>query len=262
MAPYGLPTDQFDKYVKSVHGQALLEGQNKAAPNCASCHGSHGARPPALAHINLVCGRCHSNTEEAFHASVHRKPSEAGQMSPCVGCHQHHGIQRPTAARLTLVCGHCHGQKGEIRRLSRQLRAMLDSAQQSLEKGQAAVKLASEEGLEVSDLQSRLEEAHTHLLQAAVVQHTLLPYRVERETRAVEEISRDTAFTIQEVHERLRLRRLVLFPVWAFILFTIGLLALKRRRAERERLGLLHRPPGTAKQAGEGEASEGSDHET
>lgn len=235
MSPYGLPTDQLEKFVKSVHGQALLAGQNKAAPNCATCHGSHGAQPPDVAHLHHVCGRCHSHTEEAFNASVHRAAVAEGRMSPCVSCHQHHAIQRPTTALLTSACAHCHEQDEPVRRLSQQLRSMIEGAQKALDQGQAAVRSALEGGLEVSEWQSRLEEAHTYLLQAAVTQHTLLPYRVERETRAVEEIARDAELAIQEIRERLHLRRLALLPIWGYILFTVGLLALKRRRAERER---------------------------
>lgn len=235
MAPYNLPTNQLDQFVGSVHGQALLEGQNRAAPNCASCHGSHGARPPDVAHLDLVCGRCHGNMAEAFRASVHHRPAAAGRMSPCTGCHQHHAIQRPTSDLLTASCGRCHELHGKVRELSRQLRSMLDNARQDLEKSRAAVKAAAAAGLEVTELQFRLEEAHTHLLQAAVVQHTLIPYRVERETRAVESISRDTLLVVQEMQERLRLRRWLLLPVWSYLLFNLGLLALKRRRVERER---------------------------
>jgi hypothetical protein len=112
---------------------------------------------------------------------------------------------------------------------------MLDNAQRDLERSQEALKAAALKGLELSEWQSRLEEAHTHLLQAAVVQHTLIPYRVERETRAVESISRDTLLAIQEMQERLMLRRWALIPLWAYLLFTLSLLALKRRRVERER---------------------------
>ena len=39
MTPYGIPTDQYTLYTKSVHGVALLEKQDLRAPNCASCHG-------------------------------------------------------------------------------------------------------------------------------------------------------------------------------------------------------------------------------
>jgi len=48
MAPYDIPTNQFDLYKQSVHGHALLDNQDFRAPNCATCHGTHGAAPPAL----------------------------------------------------------------------------------------------------------------------------------------------------------------------------------------------------------------------
>ena len=46
MEPYGIPTNQFAIYQNSVHGKALLLNQDVRAPTCASCHGSHDAKPP------------------------------------------------------------------------------------------------------------------------------------------------------------------------------------------------------------------------
>ncbi|MDE3091042.1 MAG: ammonia-forming cytochrome c nitrite reductase subunit c552, partial [Chloroflexota bacterium] len=46
MKPYGIPTNQYDLYKKSVHGVALLQKQDPRAPSCATCHGTHGAAPP------------------------------------------------------------------------------------------------------------------------------------------------------------------------------------------------------------------------
>jgi hypothetical protein len=42
------PTNQFVEYQGSVHGQALLKRGDVSAPNCASCHGNHGAKPPQV----------------------------------------------------------------------------------------------------------------------------------------------------------------------------------------------------------------------
>ena len=42
MKPYKIPTDQYEKYAKSVHGIALLQKHDQGAPACNSCHGNHG----------------------------------------------------------------------------------------------------------------------------------------------------------------------------------------------------------------------------
>ena len=43
MKSYKIPTDQFEKFSKSVHGIALLQKNDVSAPACNSCHGNHGA---------------------------------------------------------------------------------------------------------------------------------------------------------------------------------------------------------------------------
>ena len=66
MANYKLPTDQFDSYVKSVHGVSVLEKNDFAAPTCNTCHGNHGAIPPQVGSIKYVCGMCHQNNLKLF----------------------------------------------------------------------------------------------------------------------------------------------------------------------------------------------------
>lgn len=45
MAPYKIATNQFAEYRTSVHWEALSKRGDLSAPNCASCHGNHGATP-------------------------------------------------------------------------------------------------------------------------------------------------------------------------------------------------------------------------
>ena len=60
MKEYGIPTDQYEKYSKSVHGVALLQKHDLGAPACNKCHGNHGATPPGVESISKVCGTCHA----------------------------------------------------------------------------------------------------------------------------------------------------------------------------------------------------------
>lgn len=46
MKEYDIPTDQITAYQNSIHGKALLEKGDQAAPACNDCHGNHGATPP------------------------------------------------------------------------------------------------------------------------------------------------------------------------------------------------------------------------
>jgi nitrate/TMAO reductase-like tetraheme cytochrome c subunit len=136
-----LPIDQYARWRRSVHAAALLDKGDLSAPTCNDCHGNHGATPPGLESIALVCGQCHGREAELFRASPkfrgfesHNKMlAEAGatscsdcheppapqaklegvtHLSECVSCHGNHGVARPTVALLAPLpdtpCAFCH----------------------------------------------------------------------------------------------------------------------------------------------------------
>ena len=41
MNPYGLPTDQLDRYKTSKHGEQLFEHNDQNVAGCTDCHGVH-----------------------------------------------------------------------------------------------------------------------------------------------------------------------------------------------------------------------------
>src|SRR5512132_3739228 len=97
MAPYDIPTDQYDIYQKSVHGVQLLQKADLRAPTCASCHGSHDAQPPTSATVVNVCGKCHTATQALYEQSRHA----ALDVGPkCWTCHGTHDVAQPSEARF------------------------------------------------------------------------------------------------------------------------------------------------------------------
>src|SRR5262249_24542386 len=66
MAKYKIPTVQLADYKKSVHWRALAKDHDLSAPNCATCHGNHGATPPQVSSVAAVCGTCHIVFEDLF----------------------------------------------------------------------------------------------------------------------------------------------------------------------------------------------------
>lgn len=89
-------------YEKSVHGRALLGGNNKAAM-CVDCHGTHklqkASHPDSrINHFNVhnVCGSCHKEVTKEYMESVHGKSLTKGNTeSPsCSYCHGEHDIQK------------------------------------------------------------------------------------------------------------------------------------------------------------------------
>ena len=96
MAPYKIPTDQYDRYRSSVHAAALLERGDTAAPACNDCHGNHGAAPPGVSSVANVCGQCHGREAGLFRASFKKELFDGMDLGECVVCHDNHAIRHPT----------------------------------------------------------------------------------------------------------------------------------------------------------------------
>ncbi|MCP4663447.1 MAG: hypothetical protein GY856_49285 [bacterium] len=139
-----LPVDQYERWRRSVHGQALLEKEDLFAPTCNDCHGNHGATPPGQESIVLVCGQCHGREARLFRASPKyegferhnefmaegdvgcgdcHQPSEPQaevtsirSFSECIVCHGNHAVARPTIAQFGELpaspCALCHENPG------------------------------------------------------------------------------------------------------------------------------------------------------
>jgi len=254
MKSYGIPTDQLDLYKGSVHGQALLVGGNDAAANCVSCHGSHGALPPGIAHIDEVCGRCHQREHDLVKGSVHGGLSGGGdgQFRACLSCHGEedgggHGITPPSHEMLSLTCVKCHTEDSALAQ-GTEVQALLAVAQQALEGARAQAERGKALGFHVAAWDDVIKNALTETVQSRIAQHSLLPHDVDEHSQAVES-DRDTLK--DEVDRRLKIvtvRRAALVPVWIFVAWTISMLYWKRHRAMR----LLHDAP-----TGHGEAVEG-----
>lgn len=111
-------------YQSSVHGAALLKGNENAA-NCIDCHGSHtvkkGSNPGSSVNklnIPQTCARCHEKIAEEYRQSVHGAAVAKGVMDApvCTDCHGEHNILKhndpksPVAVTnlSTQVCSPCH----------------------------------------------------------------------------------------------------------------------------------------------------------
>lgn len=137
-----LPTDQYAKYEKSMHGELLLvEGDSKAA-QCVSCHGVHGIRGPKsprssvnAQNVPYTCGHCHADPKymkgyvgrdgeplptdqlEKFETSVHGHALlEKGDLGApaCNDCHGNHAAMPPAVSSVAQVCRACHIGNGEL----------------------------------------------------------------------------------------------------------------------------------------------------
>ncbi len=124
------------KYMKSIHGKALEEG-NLEAPSCNNCHGEHDIEgpkrptssvyPPTVA--QTTCPQCHASVRlskrfnvpagmvQSYQASFHGLANSYGDtdVANCASCHGAHEIlpaSNPASsinpANLQKTCGKCH----------------------------------------------------------------------------------------------------------------------------------------------------------
>ncbi|MGC8653411.1 MAG: ammonia-forming cytochrome c nitrite reductase subunit c552 [Candidatus Kryptoniota bacterium] len=131
----GLPVDQYEKYLTSVHGKRNEAGDAKAA-TCVSCHSNHlirSVKDPRSSvyptNIPQTCAHCHSNKQymQAYHIptnqfddyrkSVHGVAllQNSDLSAPaCNSCHGNHGAVPPGASSVVSVCGTCHQSNADL----------------------------------------------------------------------------------------------------------------------------------------------------
>jgi len=184
MKPYGIPTNQYELYVKSVHGQALLNKQDTRAPSCATCHGTHGAAPPGFSEVANVCGSCHSATQQYYLQSVHASNKDG--TPKCVTCHGRYDVMPVTddlfVGTGTRACASCHPANSPQADAVKSLYNQISGAAKSVDDAESAIKRASLASLIVAPEEAKLAEAKTSLITARAAQHTLNAATVKEKT--------------------------------------------------------------------------------
>jgi hypothetical protein len=177
MAQYGIPTDQYDKYSRSVHGVALLQKHDLGAPGCNGCHGNHGAVPPGVSSISNVCGTCHAINAELFAASPHKPAFDKLNMPECETCHSNHEILPVTKAMLGIqrgeVCGTCHTTVDNPRGYAAAvtIHALVDSLDAADSVATLLVEEAEQKGMEIGEAKFRLRDVRQSRMESRTVIH-------------------------------------------------------------------------------------------
>lgn len=201
MAKYDLRTDQFEKWEKSVHGEAFRKG-NVNAPTCTSCHGAHSAAPPDAASVGRACGRCHEEEMGFFEQSPHSRAFRERGLAACVVCHDNHDVAPATALLVgtspNSTCMKCHANDDKPRKVADDISRLLSGTIARAADARAAVARARAAGLQVSGASYALDQIATAELKLRAVVHTLDPARVEAR---VAEVDRAVADTLQRVSE-------------------------------------------------------------
>lgn len=259
MAPYGIETDQYEIYKESVHGKALLGASDLRAPSCASCHGSHDAKPPTSAEVVGVCGKCHTATQALYEQSRHAKldvgpkcwtchgthdvaqPSEARFFHPkppeidCTTCHDARDrslILRPTQFEndADRRCDTCHHTDSIIYAQAQGIYNALARASAAYDEAAGKIQDAADVGMIVSDADVQLAEAKTSLIRARAAVHTTRLTDVAvlaDETVAKAEEAR--SFADARLADSL-FRRQAMIVILGIILINVVALVLIRRR--------------------------------
>ncbi|MGE5575858.1 MAG: cytochrome c3 family protein, partial [Syntrophothermus sp.] len=215
MARYGRKSDQYKKYLGSVHGKRLLAAGDAGAPNCADCHGAHGAAPPGVTEVANVCGQCHAQTQEYFNQGAHRLAAAKGTLK-CVTCHENHGISKPSDLMLGSDeqggCLSCHAANSvagqEARGIARELQALASLNAQAGE----ALEKAENANISLPEERAKLVANNTALVEARALQHAVSAKKVQ----GVIQPALATARTLKEAGDEAveRSRKQHFFLLW------------------------------------------------
>ena len=235
MKPYNVPSNVINDYRESVHGKALLQQHSNRAPECTSCHGTHGAAPPGAGDVTTVCGQCHTKTRDAFRNSVHATAMAENGKRECASCHGNHRIERASHQMWTTACNACHEPNSPEAERGSKIQALLTQAEAELDHARSSVEQARRIPLDVSDYEARLNDSLTYLVEARPVSHNLVVDDVEDLARR----SRSIALEVQsDIHAKLivfRGRIVILIAVWFYIMITIGVIVRYRGWLEKRR---------------------------
>ena len=178
MKPYGIPTNQYEAFAGSVHGIALLQKHDLAAPACNDCHDNHGAIPPGIESISKVCGTCHALNADLFSKSPHKQAFDALDLPECETCHGNHAIVAATEQLLGVdtgaVCSRCHSPENNVKgyATAKMMRLLVDSLDRAEERARQLVEEAEQKGMEISEAKFKLRDARQARLQSRTAVHS------------------------------------------------------------------------------------------
>lgn len=182
MQEYGIPTNQEQEYEKSVHGIALLQKGDQAAPACNDCHGNHGATPPGAPSIGYICGQCHLNNSELFFASPHRAAFEELGLPECETCHGNHDIEHPTDEMLGAsgqsICSDCHEEGSAGLNTAGAMRQEIEDLKHNIHQADSVVAKAERAGMQVSEPKFQLIDSDDALIKSRTMVHSLSVPRI------------------------------------------------------------------------------------
>lgn len=237
MSKFGIPSNQYEKYKRSVHAAALYDRQDLSAPTCNDCHGNHGATPPGIASVANVCGQCHVRQAELFQASPHKAVFDNLQYAECIKCHSNHDIAAPQDSMIGTaqgsLCITCHksGDKGWV--AAGEMRSKIDQLLAGIARSQEILNRAERAGMEVSRPKFDLREATDAVTHSRVLIHSSSPAELDKVADPGLSVVAKAYQAGQDALAELRYRRKGLAVSLVFLLFLALLVYLKIKEIER-----------------------------
>jgi predicted CXXCH cytochrome family protein len=227
-----LPTNQLEQYKQSVHGKALLEKGDLAAPACNDCHGNHSAQPPAVSSVAQVCRTCHVMNGTLFDGSKHKKAFERHGWPECAQCHGEHAIEKPTDALISDakegLCGSCHAENSKdnpaCNEGARYFHATLTELSGRAKLLPAEAEHLAERGLDTEPITAAMGELDEALVQSRTRVHTFDKGGFDLGAKAGRDALAKTEQLVDAAHEEQRFRRNGLLGSIGFMgLLAVGL---------------------------------------
>lgn len=224
MSGRGIPVTQFSEYELSVHGRALLEKGDRAAPSCAGCHGSHEARRPDPSGVANTCAQCHNYIRELFVSSPHKKAHDENDYPECEVCHGNHAIVKPTDSLLYSagggVCGDCHESDSKGMLAAKVMRHSIDLLKANIDSAWAVIEIVRQYGMDTEEPEYQIRQARNKLVQSRAVIHAFSPEKVNEVTQEGNLLAKEAGEFGQDLLSQYDFRRK------GFILSVIVILAL------------------------------------
>jgi nitrate/TMAO reductase-like tetraheme cytochrome c subunit len=237
MKSYGIPTDQFAKYSRSVHHEAMVARGDLSAPTCTTCHGNHGAAPPGVDSVKNVCSNCHVFQAQMYDKSPHKMVFQSAGLPGCVVCHSNHEITHPTDARLGTgpegVCMQCHSPGDDCDVARANMLAGLTQLDESIKNADRLLGVAESSGMEVSEARLQQDQARDSLTKARVTIHSFQPPLIKQDIQAGLKIAAKDLQAGKDALSERDYRRRGLGVAVVFILITLVGLFLYIRQIER-----------------------------
>ncbi len=231
MAGRGIPTDQFKKYVKSVHGIALLEDGDRGAPACTGCHGSHDARRPKPSGVANTCAQCHNFNRELFIASPHKLAFMENDVSECEVCHGSHEIQKGNDAMLASedksVCGECHDTDSKGWIAAKDMGDHIMALSQQIDSITNMLDSARTLGMDAENAIYTLKEARNELVMSRALVHSFDAEKVTAATEVGAKKAEQAAVAGQELLDMFDFRKRGFIVSLAVIVLLSILLTMK-----------------------------------